>query len=147
MRGRAVKMQKVDRLSATVIPLEPGYCQVVLRASLRNVRWSYVGGAAAIMATAVSGTVILAALHAFWPVLLLPVPGAAGFSWAIGRSYRPLTERTLLGLECALDQLDQTDGPAVSRVSTPQPGAISSVLQGIAALIAGPPDTTRRPRE
>jgi hypothetical protein len=100
-------LQKAERISATIVPLEPGLCQVVLRASLRDLRRSYIGGAAALVSVAVAGTVVLGALNAFWPVLLMPLPGAFGFSWGIGKSYRTVAERTQLGLECALDQVER----------------------------------------
>ena len=86
--SRKFMLKKAERVSVTIVPLEPGLCQVVLRATLRDLRRGYIGGAAALLSTAVAGTVVLGALNAFWPVLLMPLPGAFGFSWAIGKAYR-----------------------------------------------------------
>jgi hypothetical protein len=100
-------LKKAERISATIVPLEPGLSQVILRASLRDVRRGYIGGAAALLSTAVAGTIVLGALNAFWPVLLMPLPGAFGFSWAIGKAYKTEVERAQLGLECALDHVER----------------------------------------
>ena len=115
-------LQKAERISATIVPLEPGLCQVVLRASLRDLRRGYIGGAAALVSVAVAGTVVLGALNAFWPVLLMPLPGAFGFSWAIGKSYRTVAERTQLGLECALDHVERGSVRASHQLAGPEDG-------------------------
>ena len=138
--SRKYMLKKVERISATIVPLEPGLCQVVLRGSLRDLRRGYIGGAAALVSVAVAGTVVLGALNAFWPVLLMPLPGAFGFSWAIGKSYRTEAERAQLGLECALDQVER----GAVRSSHQLPGKktmLDTVISEIETLV-----TNRAPR-
>lgn len=128
-------LQNAERLSATIVPLEPGLCQVVLRASLRDVRRGYIGGAAALVSVGVAATIVLGALNAFWPVLLMPLPGAFGASWAVGKAYRPLIERTQLGLECALDQVER----GAVRTSHQLPGKktiLDTVISEIETLVS-----------
>ena len=128
-------LKKAERISVTIVPLEPGLCQVVLRATLRDLRRGYIGGAAALLSTAVAATVVLGALNAFWPVLLMPLPGAFGFSWAIGKAYRSEAERTQLGLECALDHAER----GAVRASHQLPGRktmLDTVISEIETLVA-----------
>ena len=140
-------LQKAEQVSATIVPLEAGLCQVVLRASLRDVRRGYIGGAAALVSVAIAATVVLGALNAFWPVLLMPLPGAFGFSWGIGKSYRTVTERAQLGLECALDHVERGSVRASHQLPGRGTGLIDTVMSEIETLIAPrtpPPGNPRR---
>ena len=140
-------LKKAERISVTIVPLEPGLCQVVLRATLRDLRRGYIGGAAALLSTAVAATVVLGALNAFWPVLLMPLPGAFGFSWAIGKAYKSEAERTQLGLECALDHAER----GAVRASHQLPGRktmLDTVISEIETLVANrTPRTGSSPRK
>ena len=129
-------LQKAERISATIVPLEPGLCQVVLRASLRDLRRGYIGGAAALVSVAIAGTVVLGALNAFWPVLLMPLLGAFGFSWAIGKSYRTEAERTQLGLECALDHVERGSVRTSHQLPGRKTGLLDTVISEIETLVA-----------
>jgi hypothetical protein len=139
--GRKFMLQKAQSVSATIVPLEPGLCQVVLRASLRDLRRGYIGGAAALVSVAIAGTVMLGALNAFWPVLLMPLPGAFGFSWAIGKSYRSVSERAQLGLECALDHVERGAVRASHQLPGRKTGLLDTVISEIETLV-----TNRTPR-
>jgi hypothetical protein len=139
--GRKFMLQKAQSISATIVPLEPGLCQVVLRASLRDLRRGYIGGAAALVSVAIAGTVVLGALNAFWPVLLMPLPGAFGFSWAIGKSYRSVSERAQLGLECALDHVERGAVRASHQLPGRKTGLLDTVISEIETLV-----TNRTPR-
>jgi hypothetical protein len=134
-------LQKAERIWATIVPLEPGLCQVVLRASLRDHRRSYIGGAATLVSVAVAGTVVLGALNAFWPVLLMPLPGAFGASWAIGKSYRTVAERAQLGLECALDKVERGSVKPSHQLPGRKTGLLDTVISEIETLV-----TNRTPR-
>lgn len=134
--GRRLMLQKAESISAMIVPLEAGFCQVSLRASLRNLRWGYIGGAAALVSVAVAGTVVLGALNAFWPVLLMPLPGAFGFSWAIGKSYRTVAERAQLGLECALDQAERGAVRSSHQLPGRKTGLLDTVISEIETLVA-----------
>jgi hypothetical protein len=134
--GKKFMLQKVERLSATIVPLEPGLCQVVLHGSLRDLRRGYIGGAAAVVSVAVAGTVILGALNAFWPILLLPLPGAFGISWTIGKSYRTVAERAQLGLECALDHVERGAVRASHQLPGRKTGLLDTVISEIEGIMA-----------
>ncbi|MCU0620077.1 MAG: hypothetical protein MUC69_01085 [Gemmatimonadales bacterium] len=108
MQGtRPLMLQRANLVGATVMSLEPGFCHVALTAELAQVRSQYLGGAAAIASTAVAGTAVMLALGAFLPVALAPLPFAAGLGWGITRQFRPIADRTRLGLEVVLDQLER----------------------------------------
>ena len=134
--GKKLMLQKAERISTTIVPLEAGLCQVALRASLRDLRRGYIGGAAALVTVAVAGTVVLGALNAFWPVLLMPLPGAFGFSWAIGKSYRSVMERTQLGLECALDHVERGAVRASHQLPGRKTGILDTMISEIETLVA-----------
>lgn len=133
--GKKFMLQKAERVSATIVPLEPGLCHVVLRASLRDHRRGYIGGAAALISTGVAATVVLGALNAFWPILLLPLPGAFGFSWAVGKAYRPVVERTQLGLECALDHVERGSVKPSHQLPGRKMSLLDSVLSDIEGIV------------
>ena len=144
MGSKSYMLQKAERLSATVVPLEPGVCHVVLRASIREHRHGFIGGGAALMSAGAAGTVILAALHAFWPVLLLPMPLATGLSWVIARQFRPVVERTQTGLECALDQLERGAVRPSHQLPSRSLGLLDTIVSGLEARL-GTGKTPRTP--
>jgi hypothetical protein len=105
--SRAFMLQKADRIAATVTPMESGLVHVSMEAGMRAQRKAFIGGSLALASVGVAGTTVLAALGALWPLLLFPMPVTLGLSWVIARQFRPLVERTQLGLECALDHLER----------------------------------------
>jgi hypothetical protein len=104
---RPFMLARADGLTATIVRLEPGYCNVVLTATLRKERSAYVGGSAAAVTVSVAGALALAVMTPFLLVALAPLPLGLGLGWAIARRYRPVAERVKLGLECVLDQLER----------------------------------------
>jgi hypothetical protein len=106
--GRRVFMlERAERVSATVTPLEPGYTLVALSGESKKARASLLGGGLVLLAT---GGLISAALATMTPFpLIAAVPalfflGMMAVAW---RQYRPITERLHLGLERALDHLER----------------------------------------
>ncbi len=105
--GRAKAMlDRVDLVRATITPLEPGFQHVSLTASLRVTRRSYLGGGAAMGSVGLAGTLVLVALNAVWFAAAAPVAVGGVAGWAVTRSYRPIPDRTVLGLERALDYVE-----------------------------------------
>ena len=105
--GRArFMLDRADVVQATVTPLEPGFQHVSLTASIRATRSSYLGGGAALASVGLAGTLVLGALQAAW--IVVPAPWVAGLiaGLAVWRRYRPVADRTLLGLERALDYVE-----------------------------------------
>jgi hypothetical protein len=87
--------------------LESGYSHVSLSADTRKVRGEYVGAGAALAGLGVAGTAAMVALGALLPVALLPLPIAMGMGYGVVRRYGPAVARIQLGLERALDFLEQ----------------------------------------
>jgi len=104
---RPFMLSRAATVSATVVPLEPGYVHVALSADTRKVRNEYVGAGAALAGAGVAGTAALVALGALLPLALLPLPLAFGFGYGVLRRFAPAVARIQLGLERALDFLEQ----------------------------------------
>jgi hypothetical protein len=59
----------------------------------------------------------MVALGALLPVALIPLPLALGVGYAVFRRYQPAVERIQLGLERALDSLEDGRGRASYQLS------------------------------
>ena len=103
----AMMLARADTVSATVLALEPGWCHVALTAESRKARAEFVGGGAALAGAGMASAGIMVVLGALLPVALLPIPVALGLGYGVARQYRPALSRLQLGLERALDQLEQ----------------------------------------
>ena len=104
---RPFMLSRAATVSATIVPLESGYTQVALSADTRKVRNEYVGAGAALAGAGVAGTAALVALGALLPLALLPLPVAFGVGYGVLRRFAPAVARIQLGLERALDFLEQ----------------------------------------
>ncbi len=104
---RPFMLSRVATVSATILPLESGYTHVALSADTRKVRNEYVGAGAALAGAGVAGTAALMALGALLPLALLPLPVAFGVGYGVLRRFAPAVARIQLGLERALDFLEQ----------------------------------------
>lgn len=133
-------LQKAEWVTATVVQLEPGLCQVVLRADMRHLRRGYIGGAAALMSVGTAATLVLAGLEAFWAVMIMPIPVAAAASFGVSKAYRPVVDRIQLGLECALDALEKS---TTARQLPPRRSSLlDTVIQEVESIVT--PGGTRR---
>lgn len=115
---RPFMLSRAATVSATFVALEPGYVHVSLAADTRKVRGEYVGAGAALAGVGVAGAAAMVALGALLPVALLPLPVALGLGYGVLRRYPPAVARIQLGLERALDFLEQ--GAATSRHQLPE---------------------------
>jgi hypothetical protein len=107
-RGAAAMMlARAETVSATLTELETGWCHVTLSAETRRARTEYVGGGAALAGAGVASAGIMVVLGALLPVALIPIPVALGMGYGVARRYRSALARIQLGLERALDQLEQ----------------------------------------
>ena len=104
---RPFMLSRAATVSATIVPLESGYSHVALSADTRKVRGEYLGAGAALAGAGVASTAALVALGALLPLALLPLPVALGFGYGVLRRYGPAVARIQLGLERALDFLEQ----------------------------------------
>jgi hypothetical protein len=125
---RPFMLSRAATVSATVVSLEPGYVHVALSADTRKVRNEYVGAGAALAGAGVASTAALVALGALLPLALLPLPLAFGFGYGVLRRFAPAVARIQLGLERALDFLEQ--GGATPQHQLPDQNA------GILGLLA-----------
>jgi hypothetical protein len=103
-------LSRATTVSAAILPLESGYSHVTLAADARGVRNEYVGGGAALATSGVAGATLMVALGAMLPLALLPLPIALGLGYTVVRRAAPAAERIQLGLERALDFLEQGAG-------------------------------------
>ena len=127
-RGSAAMMlARADTVSATIVPLETGWCHVMLTAETGKARSEFVGGGAAFAGAGAVGAGLMVVLGALLPVALLPVPVGLGIGYAVARQYRTTLARIQLGLERALDQLEH-GAAAVERQLPRRPAGLLGML-------------------
>ena len=103
---RPFMLSRATTVSATILPLESGYTHVALAADARKIRGEYLASGAALTGAGAAGTAAMVALGALLPVALLPLPFALGVGYTVVRRYGPTLARIQLGLERALDTLE-----------------------------------------
>jgi hypothetical protein len=104
---RPFMLSQTDAVHATIVRLEPGYCNVVLTADLQHKRAGFIGGIGALVGVSAAATAAIAVMSPFLLVALLPLPFGLGAAFAVSRRYRPVVERAQLGLERVLDHLER----------------------------------------
>ncbi|MEZ4413241.1 MAG: hypothetical protein R2910_09685 [Gemmatimonadales bacterium] len=129
--GARAMLGKAATVAATITPLEAGYAHVQLSADLRMTRGAFIGGAAAIASVGAAATIVLGVLSVFPPVLLLPFPAALAAGYAATRPYAGVVERTRLGLERALDQLERRGSRPAPELPPPRNSMITSLVQEV----------------
>jgi hypothetical protein len=113
---RPFMLSRAATVSASVLALESGYSHVSLAADARKVRGEYLASGAALAGAGAAGTAAMVALGALLPVALLPLPFALGVGYTVLRRYGPTVARLQLGLERALDSLENGLGKASHRL-------------------------------
>jgi hypothetical protein len=109
---RPFMLSRAATVSASILPLESGYSHVTLVADARKIRGEYLGSGATLAGGGAIATASMVALGALLPVALLPLPIAVGIGYTVLRRYRPALARLQLGLERALDSLENRVGNA-----------------------------------
>jgi hypothetical protein len=107
---RPFMLSRAATVSASILSLESGYSHVTLAADARKIRGEYLASGAALAGTGAAATATMVALGALLPVALLPLPFALGVGYATLRRYGPARARLQLGLERALDSLENGVG-------------------------------------
>jgi hypothetical protein len=141
--GRPLMLQRASLIGATITTLEPGFSHVTLSAELKQVRGQYVGGSAAVGSTFVAGSAVLFALNAAALIALAPLPAAAGLGWIVLRQFRPIVERTQLGLEVALDHLERGSTKAAHQLP-PRTVNLIGQIAGELKRVLDPPRPSSR---
>jgi len=129
--GSRAMLGKAGVVTATITPLEAGYCHVQLSADLRGTRAGYIGGASVLVGVGTVATVVLGVLGAFPLVLLLPLPASLAASYAAVRPYAATAQRVRLGLERALDQLERRGSRPAPALPPERPSMINSLVQEV----------------
>ena len=126
--ARPFMLARVRRAAATITPLESGYGHVTLEADLRDSRRGLIGGAIAVGTIGLGVAAVLSVLHAFLPLALVPIPLGAFGGWSILRQFPAHAARAQLGLERALDDLEQAGDRPAGALPPGRPGLLESVL-------------------
>jgi hypothetical protein len=100
---------------------------VALIATARKARSAHLGGGAAVAGAGAVAAVLLMVLGAFVPVALIPAPVGLGIGYGVLRGYHPVLARLQLGLESALDSLEQRTSIS-GRLPPPRPAGIIDLL-------------------
>ena len=111
-------------VAATLTPLEAGYIHLTLTADARGLRRSFLAGGIASMSVGVAAAAVLAVLTPFLVVAVAPLPLALGLGYGVVRQYHPKLARIQLGLERALDHLQQ-DGVRTRQLPPARPGLVN----------------------
>jgi hypothetical protein len=114
---RPFMLSRAATVTAAILPLESGFSHVTLVADTRKVRNEYLASGSAITGAGAAGTATMIALGALLPVALVPLPLALGAAYAVFRRYQPAVARIQLGLERALDSLENGRAKASGQLS------------------------------
>ena len=136
--NRPFMLSRASLVSATVIPLEPGFCHVALSAELRGSRGGLMGGAAGLGTAGIAGSVILLVMSPFLWLAAAPLALAAGLGWGALRQYRPLVDRARLGLERALDHLERGEPKPTHALPPRAGGVVGAILEEVRKAIQPP---------
>jgi hypothetical protein len=143
---RPFMLDRAKVVSATIVPLEAGYAHVTLVADLRPTRAGFIGGAAALASMGLAGAGVLLALGAFAPIAIAPVALGAGLGFGTMRQYPPRVERVHLGLERALDHLEQGSIRPGHQLPPKTPGLGSLITDEIRKAITAASERDRGKR-
>jgi hypothetical protein len=122
--GKPFMLSRAAIVSAAILPLESGFSHVTLAADARGARNGYIGGGVALATSGAAGAAILTALGAMLPLALLPLPVALGLGYTVVRRHGPTVARLQLGLERALDFLEQSAGKPQRELSERSAGIL-----------------------
>jgi hypothetical protein len=142
--GPKFMLAKAKLVAATFTRLESGYCHVSLTADLRQTRAGYVGGAVAGGSLGASAAIILAMLSPIWFVVIPPLMVGGALSWFILKQFRPVAERTALGLERALDYLERGGIKPGHQIPPRAGGLIDTIAGEIRKAIASSTERSRQ---
>lgn len=118
-------------VTATITPLEPGYCHVYLTADLGKSRTGYIVGVATTGLVGAATSAVLAVLSPFVWVPLLPVPVVLGIGYLVASQFRPVAARAQLGLERVLDHLERGQVKPAHLLAPGVPGALGAILEEV----------------
>jgi hypothetical protein len=123
-------LTNAQTVTATLMPLETGYIHVTLAADARGFRRTFLAGGIASVSLGVAATAVLAVLTPFLIVAVAPLPLALGVGYGAVRQYHPKLARIALGLERALDHLQQ-GGVRTRQLPPARPGLVNLLAEEV----------------
>ena len=124
---RPFMLSHASLVAATITSLEPGFCHVSMSADVRPARGNMIIGMSVTGSVGIATSAILGVMSPFLLLAMGPLPLAAGIVWILSRQHRPVAERTLLGLERALDHLER-GSVKPGHLLPPRSGGLATVL-------------------
>jgi hypothetical protein len=131
---RPFMLSHASLVAATITSLEPGFCHVSMSADIRPARGSMIIGMSVAGSVGVAGSAILGAMSPFLLLTIAPLTLGAGIVWILSRRHRPVAERTLLGLERAMDHLER-GSVKPGHVLPPRAGGLATVLDEVRRVL------------
>ena len=128
---RPFMLSRAGSVSATIVRLEPGYCNVVLTADLDKTRAGYTGGTLTMVGMSAAAAAAIAVMSPFILVALAPLPFGLGLGYLVARQYRPVAERAQLGLERVLDHLERGAVKPAHQLPPKSPGLLGNIAEEI----------------
>lgn len=126
-------LDKVELVTATITPLETGFCHVRLEATLRGRRAGHLAGGIAVATVGGLMGAVIVIVGAPPVAALLPfVPGLFG-GWGIARLFRRAVGRAQLGVDRVLDELERR--PALPGSKSPPPPKPGALAQGVGQVV------------
>jgi hypothetical protein len=129
--NKTFMLSRARLVTATISGLEPGFCHVALSADLRQARGEVIGGLGALAGVGVAATAILLVMSPFWWVAVAPAPMFIGLGVLVSKRFRPVAERTMLGLERALDHLERGEVKPSHALPPRAAGLLGAVIQEV----------------
>lgn len=134
--NKTFMLSKANLVTAAVSPLESGFTHVALTAELRAARGSLAGGTVAVSALGAASVAVLAVLSPLAWVPFIGVPLALGAGYGIIKQYGGIVERTRIGLERALDNLERADPRPNDQLPS---GGVAGLLGNVIRAFNEPP--------
>jgi hypothetical protein len=131
-------LSRAKLVTATFAKLESGYLHVTLSADLSEARSGYIAGTVASSLFGAAGTGILLALNALVFVAVPPLLLGGAIGWFALKRFRPVAERTLLGLERALDFLERGGIKPAHQIPPKAGGVLEVIASEIRKAITAP---------
>jgi hypothetical protein len=134
---RPFMLSRAESVAATIVAADSGWVHVALTATSKKARAEYVGGGAAVATAGVLSAATMTVLGAFLPVALLPIPVALGLGYGAMRRYGPVRDRIQLGLERALDHLEQGAAKPEHELPWKRPGLLEMLAEEMRKTFRG----------
>lgn len=131
---RPFMLSRASLVTATITTLEPGFSHVAMSADVRPARGEVIVGMTAVTSIGLAGTLALGVLTPLIWLAAAPLPVGMGAAWGMSRRHRPVAERTVLGLERALDHLER-GSVKPSHLLPPRTSGLATVIDEVRRVL------------